>query len=187
MMHKAWSSIEQVSNCFSRSSVKFQDHTGKKTPMWTWIGHFQTVTPFELTNDYEMMLKAWSSIEEVPNCFLRSSVKFQGHTGKKITNFHLNWAFALLFYWVIHLISRSYRLKNQWLESNLSKITRPVAAIKSLRFALFFNILLVFPLHLSWITSFNILLNFSLKVLTVGDLLALILKMSGTVSIFHEM
>ena len=28
-------------------------------------------------------------------------------------------------------------MKNQWFESNLSKITRPVAAIKSLRFALF--------------------------------------------------
>ena len=28
-------------------------------------------------------------------------------------------------------------MKNKWFESNLSKITRPVAAIKSLRFALF--------------------------------------------------
>ena len=37
---------------------------------------------------------------------------------------------------VIHQISRSRRLKNQWFGSNLSKTTRPVAAIKSLRFAL---------------------------------------------------
>ena len=37
---------------------------------------------------------------------------------------------------VIHQISRSHRLKNRWFGSNLSKITRPVAAIKSLRFAL---------------------------------------------------
>ena len=29
------------------------------------------------------MYKAWSSIEEVPYCFWRSSVKFQGHTAKK--------------------------------------------------------------------------------------------------------
>ena len=43
---------------------------------------------------------------------------------------------ALLFFWVIHQISRSHRLKNRRFESNLSKITRPVAAIKSLRFAL---------------------------------------------------
>ena len=28
-----------------------------------------------------MMHKAWSSIEEVPYCFPRSSIKFQGHTG----------------------------------------------------------------------------------------------------------
>ena len=33
-------------------------------------------------------------------------------------------------------MSRSHGLKNQWFESNLNKITRPVAAIKSLRFAL---------------------------------------------------
>ena len=53
-----------------------------------------------------MMHKAWSSIGEMPYCFSRSSVKFQGHTGQKIDDF------------------------------DVSKITRPVAAIKSLRFAL---------------------------------------------------
>ena len=31
-----------------------------------------------------MMHKAWSSIEEVPYCFARSSIKFHGHTGRKI-------------------------------------------------------------------------------------------------------
>ena len=46
---------------------------------------------------------------------------------------------ALLFFGVIHEISRSNGLNSRWFESNLSKITRPVAAIKSLRFALFFN------------------------------------------------
>ena len=56
-----------------------------------------------------MLHKAWSCIEEVPYCFWRSSVKYQGHTGWKRGRF----------------------------ESNLSKITRPVAAIKSPRFALF--------------------------------------------------
>ena len=30
-----------------------------------------------------MMYKAWSSTEEVPYCFSRSSVKFEGHTAKK--------------------------------------------------------------------------------------------------------
>ena len=30
MMHKAWSSMEEVPYCFSRSSFKLQDHTAKK-------------------------------------------------------------------------------------------------------------------------------------------------------------
>ena len=40
-----------------------------------------------------MMHKASSSIEEVPYCFSRSSVKFQGHTALKIVEFDPNWAF----------------------------------------------------------------------------------------------
>ena len=38
-----------------------------------------------------MMHKAWSSIEEVPYCFWRSSVKFQGHTGWKIDDLDPIW------------------------------------------------------------------------------------------------
>ena len=41
-----------------------------------------------------MMHRAWSSIEEVPYCFSRSYVKFQGHTALKIVDFDPNWAFA---------------------------------------------------------------------------------------------
>ena len=40
-----------------------------------------------------MMHKAWSNIEGVSYCFLRSSVKFQGHTGQNIADFDPNWAF----------------------------------------------------------------------------------------------
>ena len=40
-----------------------------------------------------MMHRAWSSIVEVPYCFSRSSVKFQGHTALKIFKFYPNWAF----------------------------------------------------------------------------------------------
>ena len=40
-----------------------------------------------------MMHKAWSSIEEVPRCFSRSYVKFQGHTALKIVEFYPNWEF----------------------------------------------------------------------------------------------
>ena len=40
-----------------------------------------------------MMHKAWSSIEEMPNYFSRSSIKFQCHTGQKIADCDPNWAF----------------------------------------------------------------------------------------------
>ena len=59
-----------------------------------------------------MVHNAWCSIEEVPYCFSRSSIKFQGYItymGKKIDD----------------------------LNPILSEITRPVAANKSLRFTLF--------------------------------------------------
>ena len=67
-----------------------------------------------------MMHRAWSSIVEVPYCFSRSYVKFQGHTALKIVEFDPNWAFL------------DYRL---------------VAAFKSLRFALFFSKLLYVNTH----------------------------------------
>ena len=38
-----------------------------------------------------MMPKAWSSIEEVPYCFTRSSVKFLGHTSCKIDDSNPIW------------------------------------------------------------------------------------------------
>ena len=56
-----------------------------------------------------MLHKAWNSKGEMPYCFPRSSIKFQGHTGQNITDFDPNCAFP------------DYR---------------PVAAFKSLRFAL---------------------------------------------------
>ena len=40
-----------------------------------------------------MMHRAWSSLVEVPYCFSRSYVKFQGHTAQKIVEFDPNWAF----------------------------------------------------------------------------------------------
>ena len=58
-----------------------------------------------------MLHKAWNSKVEMPYCFPRSSIKFQGHTVQNITDFDPNWAFP------------DYR---------------PVAAFKSLRFALLF-------------------------------------------------
>ena len=59
-----------------------------------------------------MLHKAWNSEGEMLYCFPRSSIKFQGHTGQNITDFDPNWAFP------------DYR---------------PVAAFKSLRFALLYQ------------------------------------------------
>ena len=94
------------------------------------------------------MHKAWSSIDEVLFCFSRSSIKFQGHTALKIDK----------FFRVIHQISRSQGLKYQRFELNLSKITRPVAAIKSLRFAL-----LIRPLGANFSEILIVILIFSFK------------------------
>ena len=40
-----------------------------------------------------MIHKAWSTKDEVPLCFARSSVKFQGHTALKFVEIEPDWAF----------------------------------------------------------------------------------------------
>ena len=71
---------------------------------------FPDFDSFQITDGFEMMHKAWRSTEGMPFCYFRSSIKFEGYMGKKST---------ILF-------------------PILSKITRPVTAIKSLRFALLY-------------------------------------------------
>ena len=82
-----------------------------------------------------MMHKAWSSIEELPYFF-------QGHPS-------------------IHLISRSFGLKNQWFESNLSKITRLVAQLSNtsdlprfIGFAVWLTI---------WVTTYSFCVSFIVR------------------------
>ena len=48
---------------------------------------------FEFTYDDEMMHTAWCCLEEVPYCFWRSSVKFQGHKALKSIEFDTDWVF----------------------------------------------------------------------------------------------
>ena len=94
MMHKAWSSIEEVPYCFSRSYVKLQGHTAQKNHrFWPKLGVSGLWLQLEFTDVYEIMHRAWSSILEVPCCFSRSYVKFQGHTALKIVKFDPNWVF----------------------------------------------------------------------------------------------
>ena len=86
-----------------------RSHGSKNRRIWPKLGVSGQQLQFEFTDGYEMLHKAWNSKGEVPYCFPRSSIKFQGHTGQNITDFDPNWAFP------------DYR---------------PVAAFKSLRFAL---------------------------------------------------
>ena len=64
-----------------------RSHGLENRRFWPKLGVSGLYLQFEFTDGYEMTHKAWSSIQEVPYCFLRSSLKFQGHTGQK------KWAF----------------------------------------------------------------------------------------------
>ena len=70
-----------------------RSHGSKNRRIWPRLGVSGLLLQFEFTNGYEMIHKAWSSIEEVPYCFSRSSIKFQGHTSVKIVEFDPDWAF----------------------------------------------------------------------------------------------
>ena len=71
-----------------------------------------------------MLHNVWNSKGEMPYCFPRSSIKFQGHTVQNITDFDPNWAFpdymqvaafkSLRFalFKVIRHIARSHSSKN---------------------------------------------------------------------------
>ena len=103
--------LEEVPYCFSRSSIKFQGHTRQK------IGAFDRNWVFPDCNsslNSPMDLKRCTKLDIIkkacPMVFQeRSSTKFQGHTGWKVDDLNPIWV----------------------------RFTRPVAAIKSLRFALF--------------------------------------------------
>ena len=69
MMHRAWTSIEEVPYCLQGHPSNFKFTWDKKSPILTH--------------------KTRSSIEEVPYCFSRSSVEFQCHAGQKNRRFWL--------------------------------------------------------------------------------------------------
>ena len=64
----------------------------KKCSNLTQIGRFRTVTPVWI-HQWLRRHKAWGSIKEMPYCFSRSYVKFQGHTALKIVEFDSDWLF----------------------------------------------------------------------------------------------
>ena len=62
-----------------RSKVKVTEVTTQIFVSGLWL-------QFEFTYDDEMIHIAWCCLGEVPYCFSRSSVKFQGHTALKSQN-----------------------------------------------------------------------------------------------------
>ena len=68
-------------------------HGGKNHWFWPKLEVSGLWLQFGFSDGYGMMHEAWSSIENVPCCFSKSSVKFQGHTGQKITIFDPNLEF----------------------------------------------------------------------------------------------
>ena len=77
MMHKAWSSMEEVPHCIS--SIKFQDHMGQEksssfSPKWGLSGLY---LQSEFTYRFEIMHIAWRSVGDVPCCFSRWSINIR--------------------------------------------------------------------------------------------------------------
>ena len=84
-----------IANDRSDVHAKGQGHRSKVkvTEVITQLSLFRTVTPVWIHilwwNDaYSLMLLRWGAL-----LFLRSSVKYQGHTAKKIFEFDPDWAF----------------------------------------------------------------------------------------------
>ena len=65
----------------------------KVTEVTTQLSRFRTVTPVWIHIWWWNDTKTWCCLGEVPYCFSRSSVKFQGHTALKIVKFDPDWAF----------------------------------------------------------------------------------------------
>ena len=91
MMHKAWCSIEEAPSFFQCYPSNFKVTREEISPILTRIEHFWIVSPVWIHRWIEMINKGWHSIEDVPYCFLKSFIKFQGHTGWKVDNFNPIW------------------------------------------------------------------------------------------------
>ena len=161
-MHKAWNN-KDVPYRFSRSYVKLLGHTALKLVEFDQDWAFPDDNS-SLNSPMVMKwcTKLGSCIEEVPYCFSRSYVKLQGHTVNKIVDFEPNWAFPdsnsslnslMAWKWCTKLGTVKKMCPIVFLRSSikcqgymgkefddltpiLSKIIVPVAALKSLRFAL---------------------------------------------------
>ena len=82
-----------MTDVMSMQKVKVRGQRSRSQRSWPHLAVSGPKLQFEFTYGNEMMHKAWCYLGEVPYCFWRSSVKFQGHTALKIVEFHPDWAF----------------------------------------------------------------------------------------------
>ena len=94
MIYKAWCCLGEVPYCFSRSSVKFQEHMANK------IVDFDPNWAFPVCNSRLNSLMAMKLCTKLEAALRRCPVIFQGHSSnlkviqdKKIANLDPNWAF----------------------------------------------------------------------------------------------
>ena len=73
--------------------AKGQGQRSKVTEVTTQLNRFRTVTQVWIHIWWWNYALAWYCLEEVPYCFSRLYVKFQGHTALKIVKFDPDWAF----------------------------------------------------------------------------------------------
>ena len=93
-MHKAWHSIYKIGALLFSNvihQISGSRRTKKNRQFWSELSVSKLQIQFEFTDGFEIMHKAWRSREEVPYCFPRSSIKFQGHTGWKINELNPIW------------------------------------------------------------------------------------------------
>ena len=82
-----------MTKVMSMQKVKVRGQRSRSQRSWPNLSVSGLYLLFEFTYGDEMMHTAWCCLEEVPYCFSRSSVKFQGHTAQKIVKFYPDWAF----------------------------------------------------------------------------------------------
>ena len=87
---------------WKKCPIVFQVHpltfmvTGTKSPILIRIERFRPVTPIRIHNGFWIMHKAWCSKKEVPYSLSKSSIQFQGQTGRKIEYLNPIWSVAAI-------------------------------------------------------------------------------------------
>ena len=95
MMHKAWSSIEEVPYCIARSSVKFHGHTGGKN--WRFESNLRLLGRSQLSNPSDLPCFVTSDkVTSENDCLITSRVKKIVIHGNKciilfLTRYFMSW------------------------------------------------------------------------------------------------